>query len=189
MQVVVFSIEKSYFAINTNVVQSINNTMKVTKVPKSSKFIKGLINIRGSIKTLVNINLILDVAENSPKENIMILSLKEEDIAIEVDFVKEVLEIEEKDVEVFKKGITLDDGYVCKEAKLEILNASDEGSEINLTIQEGKFHQVKRMFEAVDKKVVYLKRIEFGGLSLDEELEEGEYRELTEEELAQLKSF
>lgn len=99
MQVVVFSIEKSYFAINTNVVQSINNTIKITKVPKSSKFIKGLINIRGSIKTLVNINLILDVAENSPKENIMILSLKEEDIAIEVDFVKEVLEIEEKDVE------------------------------------------------------------------------------------------
>lgn len=99
MQVVVFSIEKSYFAINTNVIQSINNTMKITKVPKSSKFIKGLINIRGSIKTLVNINLILDVAENSPKENIMILSLKEEDIAIEVDFVKEVLEIEEKDVE------------------------------------------------------------------------------------------
>ncbi|AQM59415.1 chemotaxis protein CheW [Clostridium baratii] len=99
MQVVVFSIEKSYFAINTNVVQSINNTMKITKVPKSSKFIKGLINIRGSIKTLVNINLILDIAENSPKENIMILSLKEEDIAIEVDFVKEVLEIEEKDVE------------------------------------------------------------------------------------------
>lgn len=97
--------------------------------------------------------------------------------------------VTEKDVEAFKKGIKLDDGYVCKEAKLEILNASDEGSEIKLTIQEGKFHQVKRMFEAVDKKVVYLKRIEFGGLSLDEELEEGEYRELTEEELAQLKSF
>lgn len=100
MQVVVFSIEKSYFAINTNVVQSINNIMKVTKVPKSSKFIKGLINIRGSIKTLVNINLILDVAENSPKENIIILSLKDEDIAIEADFVKEVVEIEEKDIEV-----------------------------------------------------------------------------------------
>lgn len=99
MQVVVFSIEKSYFAINTNIVQSINNTMRITRVPKSSKFIKGLINIRGSIKTLVNINLILNVAENSPKENIIILSLKEEDIAIEVDFVKEVLEIKEKDVE------------------------------------------------------------------------------------------
>ena len=99
MQVVVFSIEKSYFAINTNIVQSIDNTMRITRVPRSSKFIKGLINIRGSIKTLVNINLILDVAENSPKENIIILSLKEEDIAIEVDFVKEVLEIKEEDVE------------------------------------------------------------------------------------------
>lgn len=99
MQVVVFSIEKSYFAINTNIVQSIDNTIRITRVPRSSKFIKGLINIRGSIKTLVNINLILDVAENSPKENIIILSLKEEDIAIEVDFVKEVLEIKEKDVE------------------------------------------------------------------------------------------
>lgn len=99
MQVVVFSIEKSYFAININIVQSIDNTIRITRVPRSSKFIKGLINIRGSIKTLVNINLILDVAENSPKENIIILSLKEEDIAIEVDFVKEVLEIKEKDVE------------------------------------------------------------------------------------------
>lgn len=97
--------------------------------------------------------------------------------------------VTEKDIEAFKKGITLDDGYVCKEAHLEILNATDEGSEINLTIQEGKFHQVKRMFEAVGKEVVYLKRIEFGGLTLDEDLEEGEYRELTEEELAQLKSF
>ena len=58
-----------------------------------------------------------------------------------------------------------------------------------VTIQEGKFHQVKRMFEAVGKKVVYLKRIEFGTLKLDEELEEGEYRELTEEEIAILKSF
>ena len=89
----------------------------------------------------------------------------------------------------FKKGITLDDGYLCKEAKLEILNATDEGSEVEVTIQEGKFHQVKRMFEAVGKEVVYLKRIEFGTLKLDEDLEEGEYRELTDEELAVLKGF
>ena len=58
-----------------------------------------------------------------------------------------------------------------------------------ITIQEGKFHQVKRMFEAVDKSVVYLKRVEFGTLQLDEDLEEGEYRELTEEEVAILKGF
>lgn len=97
--------------------------------------------------------------------------------------------VDEKDIIAFKNGITLDDGYKCLEAKLEILNSSDEGSEIRLTIQEGKFHQVKRMFEAAHKKVVYLKREEFGGLLLDPDLQEGEYRELTDEELALLKSY
>ena len=97
--------------------------------------------------------------------------------------------VTEEDIAKFKAGITLDDGYLCKEAKLEILNASEDGSEIMVTIQEGKFHQVKRMFEAVGKSVIYLKRVEFGTLPLDEDLEEGEYRELTEEELAILKSF
>lgn len=97
--------------------------------------------------------------------------------------------VTEEDIKKFKSGITLDDGYTCKEAKLEILEASDSGSEVRITIQEGKFHQVKRMFEAVDKKVVYLKRVEFGTLQLDEDLEEGEYRELTEEEVRILKGF
>ena len=94
--------------------------------------------------------------------------------------------VTEDDVNKFKKGITLDDGYLCKEAKLEILNATDEGSEVEVTIQEGKFHQVKRMFEARGKKVVYLKRTSFGNLPLDESLEEGEYKELSESELAVL---
>ena len=97
--------------------------------------------------------------------------------------------VTEADIKKFKNGITLDDGYTCKEAKLEILESSDSVSEVMITIQEGKFHQVKRMFEAVDKSVVYLKRVEFGTLQLDEDLEEGEYRELTEEEVAILKGF
>ncbi|GAA0826714.1 pseudouridine synthase [Clostridium tertium] len=97
--------------------------------------------------------------------------------------------VTEADIKKFKNGITLDDGYICKEAKLEILESSDSGSEVMITIQEGKFHQVKRMFEAVDKSVVYLKRVEFGTLQLDKDLEEGEYRELTEEEVAILKGF
>ena len=97
--------------------------------------------------------------------------------------------VTEKDIKKFKEGITLDDGYTCKEAILEIIKAEDEESEIMLTIQEGKFHQVKRMFEALDKNVTYLKRLEFGTLKLDEDLEEGEYRELTEEEVEILKSF
>ena len=106
-----------------------------------------------------------------------------------VYFAKIDKKVTESDIKAFQKGITLDDGYVCKEAKLEIQSASEEGSEVLVTIQEGKFHQVKRMFEAVGKKVVYLKRVEFGTLKLDENLEEGEYRELTEEEIAILKSF
>ncbi|MCI6692047.1 MULTISPECIES: pseudouridine synthase [unclassified Clostridium] len=97
--------------------------------------------------------------------------------------------VTEEDIKKFKNGITLDDGYVCKEAKLEILEATEDGSEVMITIQEGKYHQVKRMFEAVGKTVVYLKRVEFGTLKLDEDLEEGEYRELTEEEINILKGF
>ena len=58
---------------------------------------------------------------------------------------------------------------------------------MELTITEGKFHQVKRMFEAVGKKVLYLKRIAMGELKLDETLQPGEYRELTEEELMSLR--
>lgn len=93
--------------------------------------------------------------------------------------------VTEEDVEAFLKGVTLDDGYETKPGQLKILK-SDQVSEIELTITEGKFHQVKRMFEAVGKKVVYLKRLSMGPLQLDESIPLGHYRELTEEELALL---
>ena len=82
----------------------------------------------------------------------------------------------------FEKGVILDDGYETMPSQLKILK-SDDMSEIELTIHEGKFHQVKRMFESVGKKVVYLKRLSMGKLKLDESLGLGEYRELTEEEV------
>ena len=93
--------------------------------------------------------------------------------------------VTEADIEAFRKGVELDDGYVTKPGELVILK-SGAISEIELTIQEGKFHQVKRMFECVGKKVTYLKRLSMGALVLDEELELGDYRELTEEELDSL---
>jgi 16S rRNA pseudouridine516 synthase len=94
-----------------------------------------------------------------------------------------------EDAEAFREGVRLDDGYVTLPAHLTILEPGDAGIEarIELTIMEGKFHQVKRMFEAVGKKVVYLKRISMGSLSLDHTLALGAYRELTEEELAGLR--
>jgi len=96
--------------------------------------------------------------------------------------------VTEDDIESFKKGVTLDDGYVTKPGHLDILK-SGETSDIELTISEGKFHQVKRMFESVGKKVIYLKRISMGPLALDETLELGEYRELTEEEIQSLQEY
>jgi 16S rRNA pseudouridine516 synthase len=90
--------------------------------------------------------------------------------------------VNESDIDAFKLGVELDDGYITKPGELVILNAGPK-SEIELTIQEGKFHQVKRMFESVGKKVTYLKRLSMGSLKLDEQLNLGEYRELTEDEL------
>ncbi|MFJ7920219.1 pseudouridine synthase [Lysinibacillus fusiformis] len=90
--------------------------------------------------------------------------------------------VTEEDVEIFAEGVELDDGYMTKPGKLVILKSALQ-SEIELTIQEGKFHQVKRMFESVGKRVTYLKRISMGNLKLDDHLALGEYRELTAEEL------
>lgn len=90
--------------------------------------------------------------------------------------------VDQEDVERFAEGVTLEDGYFTKPGMLKILKSAPI-SEIELTITEGKFHQVKRMFEAVGKKVIYLKRMTMGELTLDESLALGEYRELTDEEI------
>lgn len=90
--------------------------------------------------------------------------------------------VTEEDKLLFREGVTIDDGYKTLPAKLDII-VSQGISKVYLTIEEGKFHQVKRMFLAVGKKVLYLKRIAIGGLKLDESLGLGEYRELTEEEI------
>jgi 16S rRNA pseudouridine516 synthase len=94
--------------------------------------------------------------------------------------------IPENTYEKFKEGVVLEDGYQTQPAKLQIVKDSMDQSEIFLTITEGKFHQVKRMFEAVDRKVTYLQRVQMGNLKLDETLPLGTYRELTEEELSLL---
>ena len=90
-----------------------------------------------------------------------------------------------EDIDAFAKGLDIGEGEYTKPAKLIVLK-SDVISEIELSIQEGKFHQVQRMFEAVGKKVIYLKRLEMGTLKLDEGLAMGEYRPLTQKELEDL---
>lgn len=89
---------------------------------------------------------------------------------------------EESDKDVFGSGMEFKD-FTAKPARLEICENPDE---VFIEIAEGKFHQVKRMCERVGKSVTYLKRTAIGPLTLDENLESGEYRELTPEELASL---
>ncbi len=86
-------------------------------------------------------------------------------------------DLEEKFVDIFSSGVDIGD-YFTKPATLKIINETT----CTLEIQEGKFHQVKRMFEAVGCEVIYLKRIQIGKLELDENLKNGEYRKLNQEE-------
>lgn len=94
--------------------------------------------------------------------------------------------VTEEDVRLFAEGLKMDEEWTALPAKLTILSAGPE-SETEVVIYEGKFHQIKRMFEAVGKKVTALKRLSMGTLELDEMLLPGEYRPLTEEELKALK--
>ncbi len=95
-------------------------------------------------------------------------------------------EATEEDVAAFENGLVLGDGYKCMAAGLKI--DEEDKKEVHVTLHEGKFHQVKRMFHARDNEVTFLQRVSFGPLSLDETLEEGEFRELTSEELDALLS-
>ena len=104
-----------------------------------------------------------------------------------------------EDVQRFAEGLEIGEKKPTMPAKLEILSTrkveeteleqypSGWSSEIQLMIKEGKFHQVKRMAEAVGKKVVYLKRISMGVLTLPDDLKKGECRQLTAEEEKKLK--
>ena len=92
-------------------------------------------------------------------------------------------------IQEFKDGIVFLDGTICKPAQLEILSSSPCLSQATITISEGKFHQVKKMFLSVGVKVTALKRIHFGPWSLDDNLQEGDYRHLNSQELAIIRDF
>ena len=95
----------------------------------------------------------------------------------------------QEDVEIFADGLPLKD-FTCQPAKLEILSTDAEKnqSQIRVTIAEGKFHQVKRMVAYCGKEVVDLQRLTMGTLVLDENLQRGEWRRLTKEELEILRA-
>lgn len=94
-------------------------------------------------------------------------------------FVKLKENITDIDINKVENNIELEDGYICKKAKIKRISEN----ELNITITEGKFHQVKRMFKAIDNEVVFLKRIRMANIFLDKNLKLGDYRELSNDEL------
>ena len=92
--------------------------------------------------------------------------------------------ISKEDAIRFEKGVTLADGYVTLPAQIELFGNGDEGI---ITLTEGKYHQIKRMLGALNNKIIYLERITFGPLILNEDLPRGEWRYLTDEEIEKLK--
>lgn len=95
--------------------------------------------------------------------------------------------ITDDDIRRLEEGVDIGEKALTLPAKAEIINTGQDISEVLLTIHEGKFHQVKRMFEVIGKPVVHLKRISFGPLKLDEKLATGEFRRLADEEIKALK--
>lgn len=100
MQIVIFKLNDEQFAVETSKVQSIGESMMVTKVPKAPEYVKGLINIRGSVLSLLDINLLLDVGKSDDEqESTIILKLEDELVGISVNEVDEVLDIDEDIIE------------------------------------------------------------------------------------------
>lgn len=85
-----------------------------------------------------------------------------------------------------ENGIILEDGSQCLDCRIEMISNEMKLCKLRIFIREGKFHQIKRMFEMVGRKVTYLKRLSIGEIRLDTNLEKGEYRELSSDELKKL---
>ena len=97
--------------------------------------------------------------------------------------------VTDDDLKQLEEGVDIGEKALTLPAKAEMIVSGSDVSEVLLTIHEGKFHQVKRMFEVIGKPVVHLKRISFGPLALDETLTPGEFRRLTDEEIKALKGI
>ncbi len=96
-------------------------------------------------------------------------------------------EVKSEDIQRLRTGVTLDDGYKTRPAKARLLGVSGHNSRVEITIYEGKNHQVRRMAKAIHHPVLRLKRISIGDLTLGN-LNEGTYRKLTEKEIRALKA-
>jgi 16S rRNA pseudouridine516 synthase len=98
-------------------------------------------------------------------------------------YFKSKFPLTKEEIAYLEKGATLEDGYVTKPSEIELFEDKQSGY---ITLVEGKYHQIKRMLESVNNKITYLERITFGPLALDKNLERGQWRFLTENEIKKL---
>ncbi|SHI58559.1 purine-binding chemotaxis protein CheW [Clostridium amylolyticum] len=104
MQAVIFKINDEQFAVETSKVQGINDIINMTKVPKANSYIKGLINLRGNIISVLDINMLLNMEScEKQQNNIIILNIRDEQVGITVDQVDEVLDIDESIIEQIRE--------------------------------------------------------------------------------------
>ena len=94
--------------------------------------------------------------------------------------------LSDEDMKRFSEGLDIGDEKMTLPAQIELID--EESIKYKVVLREGRFHQVKRMFEALDSTVTYLKRMSMGSLILDENLEPGEYRRLTDKEILDIKN-
>lgn len=94
--------------------------------------------------------------------------------------------LSDEDMKRFSEGLDIGDEKMTLPAQIELID--EESIKYKVVLREGRFHQVKRMFEALDSTVTYLKRMSMGSLFLDENLEPGEYRRLTDKEILDIKN-
>lgn len=104
MQAVIFKINDEQFAVETSKVQGINDMINMTKVPKAPSYIKGLINLRGNIISVLDINMLLHMDSTEREQNnIIILNIMDEQVGITVDQVDEVLDMDESIIEQIRE--------------------------------------------------------------------------------------
>lgn len=106
MQIIIFTLNDKYYAINTEIVEEITKTTSLTRVPNAEDWTEGLINLRGNVITLVNMSKLLLQNEDSCYNNIIIVNIEEEKVGILVKEVMEVVNIEEAEIENFNRQNT-----------------------------------------------------------------------------------
>lgn len=130
----------------------------------------------------------IEKKQNSEESDLLVDDYGNENIISSEADKNDKLLISEHIIRQFEEGLDIGDEKLTAPARLKVISQTECYAEIEITITEGRYHQVKRMFEAVGMTVTYLKRLSMGGLVLDEGLGLGEYRRLTDAEIEILKT-